>query len=81
MDWVAILIVGCAVVALSLGAYKVAQSPAWWAGMATHVFHSTWPTIKKVVFKPETPEDRAARQLAERRGEDWNPATKRPKER
>lgn len=61
------------VVGLAIGTYFVAQSPAFWAGLVSHVFKGLAPIITKRM----TPEQEAAWRDCQRRGGRWDPVKKR----
>ena len=75
------LIVSALVAAVLIGvgaaAFLVMRSPAFWADAGKQLVAALVPAIVKFVTKPETEEDRRARQRCERMGGKWDNFKKR----
>lgn len=61
--------------------YMVFRSPAFWLDIGQELANRLLPEIVKYVSKPLSPEDQKKLDEARRRGWEWDPFRKRPRDR
>lgn len=72
VTWLELAAVVVLLVGLGAGAFLVAQRPAFWLGLGSHMLKSAWPHVVKYVTKRNTPEVEAEMQACHRRGGTWD---------
>lgn len=72
MTWFEVAATVVLLVGLGAGAFLVAQRPAFWMGLGSHLLTAMWPTIVKYVTKRNSPEVEAKMHECIRRGGTWD---------
>lgn len=80
MNWVdAALFIG-AVLGITLGVALVVRTPTFWTQVGIIAFEKLRPVITSYVLKRMTPEEEKMYHDAIRRGTEWDPFRKRPRD-